>query len=157
MRHNNLNVVSLCYVILSQVWTSKWPHFPEKGISCEQGNRSFRDEHKQWNCTKLSFTSFVYSWNKKNILGGYSFFLSTRLSKLVSKRPVTVSSTSPRVASAFGQHRKFSPHARKTSGSQGRDASFRCLLALPCFAPFISSPNLVSRFARNTAFASLCS
>ena len=27
--------------------------------------------------------------------------------------------SSPLVASAFGQHRKFPPHARKTSGTQG--------------------------------------
>ena len=134
--------------------------------------------------------------------------LTTRLSKLVSKRQVIVSSASPLVATAFGQHRKFPPHARKTSGNQGRDASLRCLsrrsLAhprrprgsqsvrekrrdksfqaqallpvlenfrhafspgptdcpwasedVPCFAPCISSPTLVSRFARNAAFASL--
>ena len=29
------------------------------------------------------------------------------------------SAVSPLVASAFGQHRKFPPHARKTSGTQG--------------------------------------
>ena len=43
-----------------------------------------------------------------------------------------MSSASPLVATVFGQHRKFPAHARKTSGSQGRDASLRCLLTLPC-------------------------
>ena len=33
---------------------------------------------------------------------------------------VTRARASPLVASAFGQHRKFPPHARKTSGTQGK-------------------------------------
>ena len=58
-----------------------------------------------------------------------------------------MSSASPLVATAFGQHRKFPAHARKTSGSQGRDAS------LPINAPLLilGSPGAVSRAGRKGA------
>ena len=43
-----------------------------------------------------------------------------------------VTRASPLVASAFGQHQKFPPHARKTSGTQGR--------GLSASVSFLSSP-----------------
>ena len=45
-----------------------------------------------------------------------------------------VTRASPLVASAFGQHQKFPPHARKTSGTQGR--------GLSASVSFLSSPPL---------------
>ena len=43
------------------------------------------------------------------------------------------------VASAFGQHRKFPPHARKTSGTQGTTGALRRSALLPdVFTQFTS-------------------
>ena len=54
----------------------------------------------------------------------------------LARFPVSVKSF---VASAFGQHRKFPPHARKTSGTQGTTGALRRSALLPdVFTQFTS-------------------